>query len=204
MIKIPLDFKSIDFKNIDFKNTQTQRILAAGLIFLIVFVLYLYFVFVPQIVRVPKLFGKVGKITAELKSAKSTSAEMEGLKEKLAEYNEKVEWYEKKLPVEQEIPNLLEDLSDMAKGSNIKITSIMPAPAAPENNAQRQSKLYKEIPIRITARSGYHELGRFLSNLENSDRFMKVTNIGIKSNKTSPKQHDIELTVCTYILFKEK
>lgn len=204
MIKIPLDFKSIDFKNIDFKNTQTQRILAAGLIFLIAFVLYLYFVFVPQIVRVPALFGKVNKITADLKSAKSTSAEMEWLKKQLAEYNEKVEWYEKKLPVEQEIPNLLENLSDMAKGSNIKITSIMPSPAAPENDAQRRGKLYQEIPIRITARSGYHELGRFLSNLENSDRFMKVTNIGIKSNKASPKQHDIELTVCTYILLNEK
>ena len=199
MIKIPLDFKSIDFKNI-----QTKQTLAIGLIFLIAFVLYLYFVFVPQIARVSTLLGKVGKITAELKSAKSTSAEMEGLKKKLVEYNEKVEWYEKKLPVEQEIPNLLENLSDMAKASNIKITSIMPAPAAPENNAQRQSKMYQEIPIRITARSGYHELGRFLSNLENSNRFMKVTNIGIKSNKTSPKQHDIELTVCTYILFKEK
>lgn len=201
MIKIPLDFKGIDFKDIDFKNTQTQRILAAGLVFLTAFVLYLYFVFVPQITRVPALFGKVSKITADLKSAKSMSAEMEGLKKRLAEYNEKVEWYEKKLPVEQEIPNLLENLSNMAKGSNIKITSIMPAP---ENNAQRQGKLYQEIPIRITARSGYHELGRFLSNLENSDRFMKVTNIGIKSNKASPKQHDIDLTVCTYILLKEK
>lgn len=204
MIKIPLDFKSIDFKNIDFKNTQTQQILVAGLIFLITFVLYLYFVFVPQFVRVPTLFRKVSKITAELKSAKSTGAEMEGLKKKLMEYNEKVEWYEKKLPVEREIPNLLENLSDMAKGSNIKITSIMPAQASPENNAQRQSKLYQEIPIRITAKSGYHELGRFLSNLENSDRFMKVTDIEIKANKASPKQHDIDLTVCTYILFKEK
>lgn len=204
MIKIPFDFKSIDFKNIDFKNNQTQQILVIGMIFLIAFVLYLYFIFVPQIVRVPTLFGKVNKITVELKSAKSTGTEMEGLKKRLVEYNEKVEWYEKKLPVEREIPNLLENLSDMAKGSNIKITSIMPAPAVLENNAQRQSKMYQEIPIRITARSGYHELGRFLSNLENSDRFMKVANIGIKSNKTSPKQHDIELTVCTYILLKEK
>ena len=75
MIKIPLDFKSIDFKNI-----QTKQTLAIGLIFLIAFVLYLYFVFVPQIARVSTLLGKVGKITAELKSAKSTSAEMEDRK----------------------------------------------------------------------------------------------------------------------------
>ena len=198
MIKIPLDFRSIDIR-----NPQTQRMLIVGLVSIIAFALYLYFIFIPQVTRVVSLFGKVARVKAELKSAKSTSAETEGLKKKLSEYSEKVELYEKRLPVEREIPSLLENLSNMAKGSNIKITSIMPQLTQTENVSQRQSNLYQEIPIRITARSGYHELGKFISNLENSDRFMKVTNIGIKSNKASPKQHDIELTVCTYILLPE-
>ena len=33
---------------------------------------------------------------------------------------------------------------------------------------------------------------------------MKVVDIGIKSNKASPRKHDIELMVCTYILLPEK
>jgi type IV pilus assembly protein PilO len=198
MMKIPIDLSGIDIR-----NPQMQKMLAIGIVSIIVSVLYLYFVFMPQVSRAVILLVKVSRIKADLISAKSTSTDLEGLKKKLAEYNDKVEWYEKKLPAEQEIPNLLENLSDMAKGANIKITSIMPVLATAQNNTQAQGRIYREIPIRITAKSGYHELGRFLSNLENSDRFMKVTNIVIRSNKAMPKQHDVELTVSTYILLPE-
>jgi Tfp pilus assembly protein PilO len=98
----------------------------------------------------------------------------------------------------------LENLSEMAKDSNIKIVGIVPAISYfKDDKSANKSQIYREIPILITAKSGYHELGHFLNNLENADRFMKVADIDIKSNKTSPKKHDVELMVCTYILLPE-
>lgn len=202
MINIPMDLKNFDFKNIDLKDRQTQQFLIIIAVFVIAAALYVYFVFVPQIKRVTSLVGKVNKMKAELSSAKSTVMGMGELKKRLKEYNEKVELYEKKLPAEQEIPSLLENLSGMAKDANITITSIMPS--SREASANKQGNIYKEIPILITAKSGYHELGYFLSKLEDADRFMKVVDIGIKANKVSPKKHDIELTVCTYTLLIER
>ena len=205
MINLPTGLKNFDFKNIDLKDRQTQQFLIVITVSVIVAVLYLYFVFVPQAARVVSLIGKLGKMKVELSSAKSMITGMDELKKKLKEYNEKVELYEKKLPVEQEIPSLLENLSGMAKDANIKITSIMPSvPSFKEDGARKQLNIYKEIPILITAKSGYHELGYFLSNLENADRFMKVVDIGIKANRASPKKHDIELMVCTYVLLPER
>jgi type IV pilus assembly protein PilO len=201
---MPFDIKNLDFKKIDLKNNPMQRMLVIMLASLLIFVLYIYFVFVPQIGRVTALVGKVGKMRTELKPAKSTIAEMGGLKKRLNDYNEKIELYEKRLPAEQEIPSLLENLSSMAKSANIKITSIMPAPKAAEESAQKQNAIYKEIPILITAKSGYHELGKFLSDLENSNRIMKVVDISIKEDKDSHTQHNIELKVCTYVLLHEK
>ena len=191
-----------DLKNIDLKDRRTQQLLAILLVSAAGFVLYVYFVVMPQFVRVTTLISKVRSMKTEMKTAKSTIAEMSGLKKKLGEYKEKVEMYEKKLPAEQEIPSLLENLSNMAKVANIKITSIMPVMA--ENKIAQPNQLYREIPIRITAKSGFHELGRFLNDLENGDRFMKIVEIGIKTNKTSPKLHEIDLKVCTYILLLEK
>jgi Tfp pilus assembly protein PilO len=103
------------------------------------------------------------------------------------------------LPTEDRIPALLENLSEMAKNANMNIVSIMPigkGPTRPEAHACR------EIPIMITAKAGYHELGRFLSALEHSGRFMKVTDLQIKGNKAIPKKHDVELSVVTYVLLE--
>ncbi|MCX5680091.1 MAG: type 4a pilus biogenesis protein PilO, partial [Candidatus Omnitrophica bacterium] len=58
----------------------------------------------------------------------------------------------------------------------------------------------EEIPILINARSGYHELGKLLSNMENADRFMKVSDIQIKSNSQLPRKHEVEILVLTYVL----
>jgi type IV pilus assembly protein PilO len=199
-----MDLKNIDLKSIDLKNTQTQALLLAVSAVLVASVLYLYFIFVPQVVRVFKMTANTGKVRLELKSARVMVKDFEGLKSGLKECSQKVESYEKKLPAEQEIPALLENLSTMAKDSNVKIVSIVPAMSYfKDDKLSNKSPIYREIPILITAKSSYHELGRFLSNLENADRFMKVVDIDIKSNKTNSKKHDVELMVCTYILLPE-
>ena len=204
MMKIMDDLKNFDFKSVDLKNPRTQTLLLAVLVTLIAAVLYLYFVFVPQVIRVFGVTVSTGKMKSELKSARLVIADMNKIENDLRENSEKVESYEKKLPAEQEIPALLENLSNMAKGSNIKIVSIVPAVSYfKDDKSVKKSLIYREIPILITAKSGYHELGHFLNNLENADRFMKVVDIGIKANKTSPNKHDVELMVCTYVLLLE-
>jgi len=203
-MNIPDDLKNFDFKSIDFKSKQIQILLLIVLISFMASAAYLYFVFVPQAVSVFTLFGNVGKIKSELKSARGVIKGFESLKNNLKESGQKVESYEKKLPAEQEIPTLLENLSNMAKESDIKIVGIVPAMSYfKDDKYVNKSLIYREIPILITAKSGYHELGRFLTSLENADRFMKVADINIKANKASPKKHDVELMVCTYVLLLE-
>lgn len=204
-MKMLNDLKNFDFKSIDLKSPQTQALLATVLISLIAVAAYIYFVFIPQFVRVFALSGDAQKVRLELKSARLVTADMDKLKKSLKEHSEKVESYEKKLPAQQEIPTLLEDLSGMAKDSKIKIVSIVPAMSYfNEEKTGNKEQIYQEIPILITAKSGYHQLGHFLDSLENSDRFMKVVDIGIKANKASPKEHDVELIVCTYVLLAQK
>src|SRR3989338_6461538 len=126
---------------------------------------------------------------------------IEKYKSNIEAYKAKVERYEKTLPAEQEIPSLLETLSRMAKSSNIKISALTPVSGSGKGGETTHT--YREIPILISAKSGYHELGQFLSAMENSDRFMKVVDIDIRANNTTPRKHDVELLICTYILLNE-
>ena len=87
MIKIP-----IDFKNIDLKDTKTQRVLLILAVSSLAFIVYIYFIFVPQVARVINLAKKMGKIKIELKSAISTIAQTGSLNEKLEDYRKKLSY----------------------------------------------------------------------------------------------------------------
>lgn len=188
---------------IDFKKNQKQILIFLGLMAASVVIIYFNFILTPQVRRVVGAIIKTNKMGADLKNAKRDILRIPEFKNNIAAYKEKVDSYERMLPAEQEIPTLLESLSGMAKTSGVKIESIMPI-ARKEEKSQATNQVYQEIPILITAQSGYHELGSFISKLENSERFMKIVDISIKANKLTPKRHDVELLVLTYILMKGK
>lgn len=190
----------------DIKKKSSQDMVRMLLLSSIVLVPYLYFVLWPQAVGLAGILEKTGRLNAELKTAEGDIPGIANLKNSIKSYNEKIELYEKKLPAEQEIPSLLESLSRMAKEANVAIVGIAPAlPAAAKKEGRlKEEPVYQEVPIVISAKSGYHELGSFLSALEKADRFMKVADIEMKANKASPKKHDVELIVCTYTLSKGK
>lgn len=186
--------------SIDLKDKKTQVFILAGLLSVLAVILYVTFILAPQMERVFGAVGQASKMGAELKDAQSNIANIPKFRSNIASYEEKVDRYEKMLPTEQEIPALLEDLSGMARSANIKIVGIMPV--ITKEDKTKKAYVYQERPILISAKSGYHELGKFLSSMENADRFMKVADIQIKANAQSPKKHDVELMVLTYTLMK--
>lgn len=186
---------------IDMKNTR-QMVILGAVICLGALYIYVKFLLVPQISGVARICAKVNKATLDVKGSERQIAEIDGLKKQVAQYRDKIESYERMLPVEQEIPKLLEDLSEMAKRSDVKILGITPLPTKQESGLPEQ--IYQDIPILINAKSGYHELGKFISDLENSDRFMKVVDIKVIANRSTPKKHDVELLVLTYTLSENR
>lgn len=187
---------------IDFTKNKTQSMIFIALIAALIVIVYFNYLLKPQIVRVAGAVIKVSRIGNDLKNARADIERIGKFKSDIDSYKEKVDRHEKMLPAEQEIPSLLETLSSMAKSSGVKIVGIMPS-VTKEVDKLSRSQIYQEIPILISAKSGYHELGRFLNRLENSDRFMKVVDIQIKANTPTPKKQDVELLVLTYILLKK-
>jgi len=183
------------------KNEQQKIMILAILLSLVICIAYIGLFLKPQAAGLSRSMGQIKKVKADLKAAKANIAMVDSFKKSITAYDEKVGRYEKTLPTEQGIPRLLEDLSNMARDSNMRIVGIVPV--AKEDKRQRV-QTYQEIPIMISAKSGYHELGRFLAGLENSDRFMKVADMQIKSNRGAPKKHDVELLVSTYVLLEGK
>ena len=187
------------FKNmpeVELDDTKKKTLLAYAFLLLAVIVAYFNIFLKPSITTIHKLVPEVHTLKADIKSVEDNLRFEETLKTRLEKSRVKMTEYEEEVSREKELPMLLENLSEMARESNVKILGIKPLTGEVESSATKG--VYQEIPILITAKSGYHELGKFINKLENGPRFMAVRDISIKGNRASSKKHDIQFTVYAY------
>mgnify|MGYP001597359362 FL=1 len=165
----------------------------------ILWVLSYAMVFKPMASSLKAKKAVIEKKIVEINNAKSAKANLDKLKRELAEIEKKVTYYKDKLPAEKEMPLLLKGFTDMANQCRIKFITIQPQDTYSQSPAG--SAHYIEIPITINLRCSYHDLGRFINMIENSDRFMKVTDLTINTNP-DPMAHNIRLIVNIFVLKK--
>lgn len=172
----------------------------AGVVALIAISLYFYIFIRPTFSELSILGKDIRMLRADIKNVEDALAKEGLLQKRLEDVYNKALLYEKKLPAEHEIPILLEELSTMAKLTYVKILGINPLSPKRHSAKGGDKKPYSEIPIAVTAQSGYHQLGAFINRLEKADRFMKVSDIDISGNTNNKRVHRVELVVSTYIL----
>jgi Tfp pilus assembly protein PilO len=137
---------------------------------------------------------------SRVKGAEALISNQEKIKAQYENLIKGEELLEKKFLSEDEISSLLEDFSRVAESSGVKILKIKPLELlAATSGAANAPGFYSEFPILIEARAGYHEAGRFINNLENTERFIRIDDIEIRGRLEEPRHHDIKIRVSTYI-----
>ena len=103
-----------------------------------------------------------------LEAEKRNAAEKEAVLRNIAYSEKKLSAYDEALSSTKELTWLIEASNRMASESSLMLVS-----AAPVGDEARGD--YKKITLRVEARGGYHELGDFVSRVENSTRFIKIS-----------------------------
>ena len=167
-----------------------------------IFILYFLIFLKPSVTKLFSVIPKVRQRRIEMKVVTGDLEHRNKLELKIKNLEKKEDAYEKSFSKEKEIPMLLENLSKIAKSSGVKISGIKPINGSPLRKPQEaeKEKDYQEVPIAVTAQSGYHELGKFINKLENDTRFMQVSDIKIEANDKNPRRHDIEFVVYAYTI----
>ena len=83
---------------IDLKNKKQVMFIAAAAGAVVLYV-YVNFLLLPQISGTVKAYNRSNKIYADVKVSERKVAELEGLKRQVSQYQDKIESYEKMLPV---------------------------------------------------------------------------------------------------------
>lgn len=78
------------------------------------------------------------------------------------------------LPQKQEIPTLLEGISDLGRNAGLNIVSFKPG----QENAL---EFYAEIPVSIELSGPYHNIGVFLDQISKMSRIVTVASLAISN-----------------------
>jgi type IV pilus assembly protein PilO len=183
------------------ENTRNYIITGVAAVFI---ALYLSFAVIPKFTELSRtsrvvndLNDKIDLVSSRVRRLNQTTKRLEALRKEQASYSEQ-------LPVAKDIPKLLEGLSSMAKSSKVKILSITPSALRADAKVAGSEKYYMEMPIRITAKSGYHQLGHFISNLERGKRLIIINDLGIKNDSKTPRMHNVRIVLNAYVSVEEK
>ena len=134
----------------------------------------------------------------------------ETLRKRRGELEDAIKAYRTVLPNEEELPNVMQFLSDTASQTNVTIQAIFPQKGTEDKDKGKDDKDkkeaapvgYKQVPIQIDAVAGYHQLGTFLSHVESSPHPVQVISLKVSENPKDPKRHLVRLVIQTYVIPK--
>ncbi|MDO8730247.1 MAG: type 4a pilus biogenesis protein PilO [Candidatus Omnitrophota bacterium] len=84
-------------------------------------------------------------------------------------------------PPEEQLPGLLDRIAQFARTAHVRVVTLR----SKQDLAQVQvgPSGYLEIPLELVATAGYHQVGRFLDQLEQSDSLVRLRELEIHPGK---------------------
>lgn len=174
-----------------------KKLALAGLAVFILFFLDFTFVAKPQLNAIRRDSAKAVKLRQDIFGLNNDLAKFQAIKAKSEPLLKSM-----KEPIrEDELPALLQQISELANDNNIRITQLQPLKdsRAKEAEVQKEKLNSKPLLIEIDMLSGYHNLGTFLSGMEGLSAPLVVDKFNLQSDNTNPMQHKVQLVLRTYV-----
>ena len=189
-------------------TSREQRIILIGAC-LAVAILWVYVTAIMQPLQreATNMQQQVRSAREQLRALELSTANEATLREQHRQLSETVETLRKALPGEAELSSVIERISDLASQSSVKIQTVFPQhPVAPQDREGAPTgaaRVYKEIPIQIDALAGYHQLGTFLSLIEQGDKPMQLSALRVSASAKEMRRHEIKLLIRSYFAVKD-
>lgn len=189
--------KKIDLRSLDFNNTgawPTQVKFGACILLLAVIVGLAWYLFVSD-QRLTLQSEEATELTLreEFQGKQGRAANLEPLKQQLAQMEVMLQQMLRQLPSKNEMPDLIVDISQTALAAGINNELFQPG-------AESQREFYAEKPIQLRMVGTYHQFGAFVSGVASLPRVVIMTMHDISLEPKSGSDGTLVLsgTVKTY------
>ena len=191
-LNIKFDLKKVP------KGARIAIAVAPAVIIAILFVMLVYF---PKTKEIKKVNADMSAQENEIAKNKTKAAKLDILKIENDKLTKKLKELQEKLPEEEGVSTLIQQLSEMAVNADIDILTWRP-----EAKKAHPSGIVEEIPFSLTLAGTYHNLGSFFSNLTRLNRIVNVSDIQLGDPKVRKEEATLNITVkaITFSAVKEK
>jgi type IV pilus assembly protein PilO len=198
------------------KDPKVQKIVIGALAMIIVSYVYFGTSFLPftypvRKAKIQSMEQEYAKLSAELEKARKVVADMPRLEAEYERLHEQWLSAQELLPEEEEMPDLLRQVTTAGNKAGVVFALFEPQATAPR-------EFHVEHPIKVKVRGGYHQVGIFLSRLANLDRIVNVANLkltvpagtasaasrkpGAKKTRLSAETVEANFTLVAYTLLE--
>lgn len=189
--------KNIDLRDIDFKTAGSwpMQLKYAVCAFVIVIILLVAWFLMVKDKRdeMLRLEGEEAALRADFENKQARAANLEPLKQQLAQMELILQQMLRQLPSKNEMPDLIVDVSQQALASGITNELFQPGPETPR-------EFYAEKPISIRMVGNYHQFGAFMSGVASLPRVVIMTmhDISLKPRGANNELLEMAGTIKTY------
>ncbi|HEY0306125.1 MAG TPA: type 4a pilus biogenesis protein PilO, partial [Longimicrobiales bacterium] len=138
------------------KDPEKQKRLLIGLVPLLLLFVYYQFVHGKKVTEIEELETRHQQLEAQ--NAAMRPLALTGgaeLQQKLALYEQHMKRLEELIPQSEEVPQLLNSMSERAQDAQVDLSLMRP-------QAENPGQFYTEQSYEIAVIGGYHEIGRYL------------------------------------------
>jgi len=169
-----ISLKELDFSNIGGWPRQAKIGFCVIVGLLIVFLAYWFFVRDKRD-ELAGLERKESALRADFEEKQGRAANLEPLKQQLAQMEQVLQQMLRQLPSKTEMPDLIVDISQTALATGLQNELFQPEPEVPK-------EFYAEKPISLRMIGSYHQFGAFVSGVASLPRVVIMTfhNISLK------------------------
>lgn len=159
---------------------RSQKILLIVLLFVVVIGGFVYFIFMPKKAQIDILSNNVDDLNRQITVNEVKLRRLDQLKIENQILQARLKGLQAQLPAEQEVSNLLKQISDLSVESGLEVKLWKPGPRKDDT-----SGLYVVIPVDVELSGGYHELGTFFDRVSKLPRIVNISSVTMEGAKVA-------------------
>jgi len=187
--------REFDVNDLDFDNVGNWPAAIKALIWIVLLVGVLaagYYYHIEELqIQLAKVEAEEERLKKDFEKKAFQAANLDAYKRQMVEMEESFGALVSQLPSDTEVPGLLEDITNKGLLNGLEIQTI-------DLLAEQSKEFYIELPISISARGTYHDLGAFISGMAGLPRIVTLHDFSITGNAEGSGLLSLSLIAKTY------
>jgi len=176
-----------------------QRLAAVGAIVAMVLGAFYFVVIKSKDEQIVKLRADLAKIQKEVEDNRRYAQKLNMMKAKIKKLEVALKKASKQLPTEKQIPELLEQVSNLGTQSGLEFTKFKP-------RGEVRKEYYSEVPVNLQITGRFHNMLVFFDEIAHMKRIVTLNNIKMRSGsrKTGYTNLTVDCVATTYRFVERK